>query len=288
MRNDVHSPSKIETENYEFIGVSYGKASEFGVWFLAEERNRIAEFIKRTGATYANHKHGGSCQVCGAHCIYTAVFHYVPDNKLVVTGMRCAEKLAGNESYAIEREIDGLRKTVAKTRSAMKKEAKGRKAIEERGLSKAIEIYESDETRRDIDIIKDITGRALKNGGNLSDKQWDFLLRLVNGVDSLTEELKKREEEKANALPVPEGRFTITGKVVSIKQKEGYYGVTNKVTVKSPDGWLVWGTLPSGCHDAKSGDTVQFDANVERSDDNKSFGFFKRPSQASVINQPTR
>lgn len=104
---------------------------------------------------------------------------------------------------------------------------------------------------------------------------------------------------KAEATPVVEGNGVITGTVLSTKNVESYYGTTTKMLVLDDRNFKVWGTLPSalegsytwnearGDYDevvaASKGDRVSFVANVEASDDDKSFGFFKRPRKAAFV-----
>src|SRR3954470_11512219 len=58
---------------------------------------------------------------------------------------------------------------------------------------------------------------------------------------------RKREEERANAKPVPTGKVEISGEIVSVKWKESGYGSGGayKMIVQLPDGGKVWGTAPA-------------------------------------------
>lgn len=94
-----------------------------------------------------------------------------------------------------------------------------------------------------------------------------------------------RAEQAANAEPVPEGRGVVTGAVVSTDVKENEYGTRYVMTVLDDRGFRVWGTIPSKLGPVEQGDRISFTATLERSDRDETFGFFKRPSQAT--RQPT-
>lgn len=95
----------------------------------------------------------------------------------------------------------------------------------------------------------------------------------------------KRAAERAAADPVPEGREVVTGEVVGLKWVPGYgYNSPDvlKMVVKDDRGFKVYGTMPRSI-DAKRGERVTFTAQLEQSNDDDRFGFFKRPTKASVI-----
>jgi len=111
---------------------------------------------------------------------------------------------------------------------------------------------------------------------------------------------EKREAEKAKAADCPEGRMAIEGEVVSVKWKDSDYGGSLKMTVKTDDGYLVWGSVPSVLCSIKTiigegedswvtykdvgrGDRVRFTGTVTPSDTDKKFGFFKRPAKAELL-----
>lgn len=71
------------------------------------------------------------------------------------------------------------------------------------------------------------------------------------------------------------GRQVITGKVVSRKVEDGYYGVSDKIMVEVNGGAIrFWGTNPKGMFDR--GDEVTFTATVEPKE--TGFAFFSRPT----------
>lgn len=93
-------------------------------------------------------------------------------------------------------------------------------------------------------------------------------------------------QPKAPAAPVvktacPVGRATITGTVISVDVKENDYGTRHVMTVRDDAGFTVWGSQPSALFPQR-GDRITFTATVERSDRDESFGFFKRPTKATI------
>ena len=93
----------------------------------------------------------------------------------------------------------------------------------------------------------------------------------------------KRAAEKAATPDCPEGKQTIIGEVISVKTHENAYGKRLVMTVKSTDGWMCWGSVPAAISAVSRGDRIQFNATLTRSDTDSKFGFFKRPSKASII-----
>ena len=96
------------------------------------------------------------------------------------------------------------------------------------------------------------------------------------------------------AEPVPTGRTTITGPVLSWKtvtNSFSYYAEDIlKIVVEDQRGFRVFGTCPKTLAqayafgmDALRGQLVTFTAQLEPSADDPHFGFFKRPTRAQVL-----
>ena len=105
------------------------------------------------------------------------------------------------------------------------------------------------------------------------------------------------EARKADAEDAPTGRTTITGTVVSVKARDNGFQVVHKMTVVDDRGFKVWGSVPKaldgqtiwGENDVVEiprvapGERITFTATVEPSSDDKTFGFFKRPTKAEFV-----
>jgi hypothetical protein len=90
----------------------------------------------------------------------------------------------------------------------------------------------------------------------------------------------KRKAEKEAAAPCPTGRVKIEGTVLKVEERDNPYAfgdVTRTVmTVKSNDGWVCWGSVPSGVVVEKDCKVV-FVATLKPSETDAKFGFYKRP-----------
>ncbi|AUX82866.1 hypothetical protein SEA_REDFIELD_30 [Microbacterium phage Redfield] len=137
-------------------------------------------------------------------------------------------------------------------------------------------------------------------------------------VEAVRSNIAKRAQREAELVPAPEGRVTVTGEIVGTKVVEGDYGTAYKVTVKDDRGFRVYVSLPKAQADqafdeyyealeaaGKSrydfgpacwflgadgtdeqgvkGRRITFDAALERSRDDASFAFGKRPTKGSWI-----
>jgi hypothetical protein len=79
------------------------------------------------------------------------------------------------------------------------------------------------------------------------------------------------------------GKQTIKGTVAKVKVVESDFGTTLKMIVHAEGDVAVYGTVPSAIYDVKIGDVVQFNADVQVSTTDSTFGFFKRPTKAQVL-----
>ena len=137
--------------------------------------------------------------------------------------------------------------------------------------------------------------------------------QVANLTDAVAErEARKAADEarKATATPVPTGKATVTGVVVSWKEVQNtfsYYGESIlKIVVEDSRGFRVFGTCPKALVDAVlnkfyadrdssldgedvwknealKGAMVTFTATVEQSKDDPAFGFFKRATKATLL-----
>lgn len=95
------------------------------------------------------------------------------------------------------------------------------------------------------------------------------------------------QEENDERPELAEGRYVVEGLVISTKAKDSQYGTQYKMLVELADGNRVFGTIPRSLDDqvwaTRSEVTVQFTAAVQVSKDDEHFGFFSRPTKATVI-----
>lgn len=139
-------------------------------------------------------------------------------------------------------------------------------------------------------FIEDVARKAERY--DLSDKQIEAV-RKSAVRDAEFAARKAAEAARLAAAPaLPEGRYEVEGKVLSHKQVESDYGTSTKMLVQMDDGNKVWGTVPQAIwdgldngegYDDLDGSRIRFTAQVERSNDDEHFGFYKRPTKAEVV-----
>jgi len=89
---------------------------------------------------------------------------------------------------------------------------------------------------------------------------------------------KATEQENRNSIPTEllEGRHEITGNIIKAYTKVDGFGERNVMVVEDHRGFQVWGT---NIMEAEINDEVTFIATICQSDEDPTFGFFKRPKQ---------
>lgn len=267
-RTDIHRPSAIQPEEYQFVGIWFDPGAKDvvgGHKLLAEESERIAQFMAEHGAKWASHSHGGTCQCCGAHANYLAAFYHDHHNEMIRVGERCAEKIG----MGCKRYFESARNKVAQERKRLTSRDRARLQLEENGLQGAWALYEARNyqganERIAYDLVMDLIRYKA-----LSAKQWEFLKGLMHRIENKT---------PIAVEDCPEGRMTIIGTVLSIKKVDGMYGTCWKMLVKASEGgYTVYGTIPRGLQ-AEKGSVVTFTATVAPSDKDPKHGYFSRPS----------
>jgi hypothetical protein len=164
--------------------------------------------------------------------------------------------------------------------------------LDERELTDAWVIWEAfaesgDVPSGDENIVFDLVSRLIRTN-RLSLKQEDFLRSLLVRISEHRARKAQWEEEAAGADPIPvstEGeRMVVSGEVLSIKVRETFNGSALKMVVRADEGWKVWGTVPASVRDSlQEGDVVRFTATVKPSDNDPKFGFFSRPTKATIL-----
>lgn len=275
-RTDIHRPSAINPEDYQFVAFGNVKIESMGDCFVAQaERATLKRHMDSTGGWYSNHDHGGNCHICGASCIWTAIFYHEKTNSYIKTGTDCADKL--EMGYG---DFNAFKRDVTNALEAAAGKRKAQALLEEKGLSRAWDVFvSSPETDKyEEATIRDIVGKLVRYG-NVSDNQVNFIVKLIEKIDNRAVVAAQRAVEHAAAEVCPEGRTIITGEILTTRVDETQFGTVIKMLVRDDRGFKVWGSMPGGL-DAKRGDRVRFSANVTRSDKDEKFGFYKRPTKA--------
>ena len=283
-RTDIHRPSAINPEDYTYV-------CTLGDPELGAGRAEMEAFNAHrlsTGGRMSGHAHGGSCHVCGALAFYRVIWFHRPSNTYIATGYDCAEKLGGGDSDVFKR----LKDEVAQAKKAKAGKAKAQLILKEMGLERAWEVSQLDWSphNRNRSTIQEMVAKLVKYG-SLSEKQVAFLGKLVEQHDhweankESIEAERKAEKEAAEPIPFDNVRGTIKGKVLSIKEVDSDYGTVKKILVVADEGWKVYGSAPTSLlqEGLERGCYVRFDAKVTVSRDDSKFGFFSRPTKASLL-----
>jgi hypothetical protein len=164
-----------------------------------------------------------------------------------------------------------IKKLKAKQVSQAKSEALAVEFIKANpGLTEALDHLQGTNSKP-ANILADLN-RHLQSRGHLSDAQ-------VNLAFKLQSDTQARAEEAANANPAPEGRNVVKGIIATVK--ENSWGDL-KMLLKCVGGFKVWTTVPSfiATETDLIGREIAIKVTLERSKDDPSFAFGKRPAKA--------
>lgn len=280
MRTDIHRPSAINPDDYEWVGF-LPKVEIDNFEFVLLERERIKAHMKTTGGHWSTHEHGGSCHVCGAWANTMVIWRHAPTNTYIRTGEDCAEKM----DFTMRAEFNAFRKAFNNALEAKAGKAKAEKLLEGWGLSEVWPLYDTPifDEYEECTIQDMLCG--LVSYGSLSDKQVALMKKLVVQIvdrDKIAAE-HAAENEAADPAPVTNDRITIEGTVLSTKWDQDGYFPALKMLVKTVAGWKAWGTVPAAINEVERNDRIKFDAAFEVSKDDPKFGFFKRPTKARIL-----
>lgn len=279
-RTDCHRPAELDPANYSYIGWMYQGDSEavleaihgafhFDPTDLDPKKVRNSKHLFE-----GNYKAKHTCDHCGASFFWGNIYRHRPTNRIIVVGHICAERF-------------GLESRAAWIQEQVRRE---REAIERRNATvlaantwlaeypDLIEVIGPD-AHPEHDILIDLKSKLFQ-WGSLTEKQ----AGLARKIDL---ELKTPKVMKPK-VDVVEGKgITITGTVISTRSEEvnfGYRGsIVFKMLVEDDRGFRLWGTVPASIGDTERGEKVTFTADVERSKDDSTFGFFKRPRKGQVL-----
>lgn len=131
-----------------------------------------------------------------------------------------------------------------------------------------------------------------------------FTEKMIAAVRNTIASRSEKAAEISALPPIVEGRQLVRGVVLSTKSVDSMYGTAYKMLVQDARGFKLFGSIPSNLWDEVEflgsyrknswsevdgvmtklkGMEISFTATVEASGDDKSFGFFKRPTKAEVV-----
>ena len=84
-RTDVHRPSAINPEEYDFVSFHDHRPDARAVNLV--EREAFRAHMALTGGKFSGHDHGGVCHICGnANAMSVARFHHRRSNTYIEVG----------------------------------------------------------------------------------------------------------------------------------------------------------------------------------------------------------
>ena len=253
-RTDIHRPAAIVPADYDFVAVRYDGDHAATHLNLAANRRVFADHMARTGGKFSQHEHGGSCHVCGAGALYLAIYHHRPTNVYICVGEDCADKmdLDGVDAFApVRRAVKDAKEYAAGKQRALR-------LLTERGLEAALTI--------EHDIIRDLV-RKLTQYGDLSDKQWAFLAKLISEEPARQAQKAERKSTSQHVGTIGDRRdFVLT--VAFITGFNSQFGWQNVIGMNDADGnlYIYKGSAMIFTNEGKDparGDVVTFKASIK-------------------------
>ena len=242
----------------------------------------VTHIFENSGLGKAPYQYAGCtqnrsvCQYCGTIIRYQ-FWLLSSDGRKFFVGSDCINK-SGDSGlmYHVKKE----RSKISKEKRAIKQKEKyeARQAAFLLATQEKLQNYLSNHTdiahifewaKNSSGVPLDLYNNLLK-WGSLTDSQLKFLTNLY-------------EDTLVTKQPCPIGKVTIEGVVLKIKSVLTQFGYTNKMIVESEQGYRVYGSIPGTVDYPEIGTKIRFNATVERSKDDSTFGFFKRPTQATIL-----
>lgn len=296
MSNNPYAITQVDISEWTIVGYMYIGDSNVMAATYSWDHAALTKALQDRGLSddpddIIYHANGG-CAACGTHFAHGAVVVNTRTDDIIGIGGICAGTWGAAEEIGVRKARASRAAQLAKVRDE-KAAAAADYLIENADIAEILATL-------DHDIIKDIAEK-LPRYGSLTSRQEDLVRKLAaDEPERLIRKAAaiKREEALAAAPKLIEGRYEITGTVISVKIREGYMGeAVLKMLVELDDLNRVWGTVPRsilpgmGTGINKDEDllsrTVNFTAAVERSQDDVHFGFYKRPTKATV-SEPVR
>lgn len=281
-RTDIHRPAapEFDPETYDLEAV-FDLDSEDGDH---ADRVRWVNHLLAQGRRFASHQVLGQCGHCGARLRYAALMVHTPTGQMIYVGEQCLE---GRFLDLTAADFDRLRRSARLNR-------------ERANLAERIEdLYFYTPRIADLtypqiteamgSFISDL-GHTLRTTGRLTNPQIEALDKVVD--KHIERENMRAAEALLPTVDAPEGKTTVAGEVLSIRDEPDYTGLGTvwKMTVRDDRGFKVWVTVPAALRTAVAdkvtalrGERVEFIATLTRSDRDASFSFGKRPTKARIL-----
>jgi hypothetical protein len=295
-RSDVHSPSNLITENYDYIGCLDTRPREDDGWdggWSDLVYGRTPEEVDAIST--ALYHFNGRCTHCSTYIRWAAILQYKPTGEYIFAGLDCLDNRFSRSTADFQR----LKKAAELDRQAQRIKGLCRVFAEKNPDLAWMASGDIPEWIRWNNFIVDMSVK-LRKYGELSEKQISAARTSIEKARVKHQEYLQRqadrEAEKAAAphANVPTGRINICGVVVSVKEVEDHYApqsrysddvpTTWKMLVQDDRGFRVYGSVPSAFTAYElPGHRISFYAQVEPSQKDPEFGFYRRPTKAEVL-----
>jgi hypothetical protein len=208
-----------------------------------------------------------TCDHCGANFHYGAAYVNA-QGEYAIVGNTCASKNLNLTAH--EYSDKKARSLVKSAKSRAKADLAMSKLLPNRAAALNVENQIS------INIKS-----YFRKWHSLTKAQWALVKKIAQQEADYQDE--KAQEPAPIAIPsdLLKGRHEITGVLLGTKTQESDYGLVYKMLVRDDRGFKIWGTCPDSLAEAYKGDKISFFATIQVSNDDKCFGFFKRPTKAS-------
>lgn len=281
----------------------------------------LREALRKVEDPYEGHYAlSGHCDFCGNSVwLDGALFRHAPTGQLVVVGGTCAGQFC---STTHELAVRNAKKYAQSLRTKARNAGRHAGYPDELKLYLAdnpgvfaalwygFEILERSRARTAEDggyeakksFVADVTDRCFEQAYLPTDGQAAGMLASMRSFYLRQLQRSAPRDDGAEKEPCPtEKGLRVRGRVVSVKEVADPYsydqGTVFKMLVEDRRGFRVFGTVPRAIevdwptevvgegtpHHICKGDEVEFVANVERSDRDALFGFFKRPRKATIV-----
>lgn len=294
VRTDIHRPSAegFDPEQYRLLGV-YDLHPRYG----SESRVETINEQIAAGHRFADHQKVSHCGHCGVRIRYAALLLH-SSGEMIYVGETC-----------LDGRFSGTRAEFRAMRDAAKAARDRETRLErfERNLIDAVsrdgrlEVLGHEPAVLNLpgnvsDFAFSVRGALFRSP--LTDRQVSALAEAIDRAYGQAEREAEREaaraKERAASIPVPQGSQFVSGTIRSTKtvpNDHSYYGGDiPKMFVRDERGFTVYGTVPESLFRLHGGTLrelrgceVSFRANLIRSSDDETFGFFKRPTQMVLL-----
>jgi hypothetical protein len=304
-RTDIHRPQTFDPAQYEIIDWLDTKAPEFFPGMPLDMFERaMNDWRARITRHFPDYRTDGdnagltTCSHCGAHFRWAAVVRHIPTGDLLTIGEQCADNrltLPNRAEFAAK----FIKDRAARERAAAEKAAV--KAAFQAEYADVIEYLADIDIEDGHPFLGDMK-MLLNRKGALTENQAKAVRKFAARAAMYAAQRAAEQAALANAPALAEGRYLIEGEIATTKWQDSIYGGALKMLVKLDNGNKVWGTVPAALSDLTyaevdhatgkvtegidlKGQRVRFTAQVTRSNDDEHFGYFKRPTGATLVGE---